>query len=158
MAAGQGIVYEVIQMMNLEGYNTGGTVHLVINNQIGFTTSWEDARSSTYSTSVAEVVGAPVFHVNGDDPEAVVFVSELAVEFRQAFNTDVFIDMVCYRRNGHNESDEPRFTQPRMWKIIEQHEDLRTVYNKKLIARGDVDEQLAKDMAKKFRRLAGAVG
>ena len=149
--AGQGIVYEVIQMMNLEGYNTGGTVHLVINNQIGFTTSWEDARSSTYSTSVAEVVGAPVFHVNGDDPEAVVFVSELAVEFRQAFNTDVFIDMVCYRRNGHNESDEPRFTQPRMWKIIEQHEDLRTVYNKKLIARGDVDEQLAKDMAKKFR-------
>lgn len=149
--AGQGIVYEVIQMMNLEGYNTGGTVHLVINNQIGFTTSWEDARSSTYSTSVAEVVQAPVFHVNGDDPEAVVFVSELAIEYRQAFNTDVFIDMVCYRRNGHNESDEPRFTQPKMWKIIEQHPDLRTVYNKILMARGDVDEQLAKDMATKFR-------
>jgi 2-oxoglutarate dehydrogenase E1 component len=149
--AGQGIVYEVIQMMNLEGYNTGGSVHLVINNQIGFTTSWEDARSSTYCTSVAEVVQAPVFHVNGDDPEAVVFAAELAIEYRQAFNTDVFVDMVCYRRNGHNESDEPRFTQPEMWKIIEKHEDPRTLYNKKLIARGDVDEQLAKDMEAKFR-------
>jgi len=149
--AGQGIVYEGIQMMSLEGYNTGGTMHLVINNQIGFTTSWEDARSSTYCTSVAEVVQAPVFHVNGDDPEAVVFVSELAIEYRQAFNTDVFIDLVCYRRNGHNESDEPRFTQPKMWKIIEQHEDLRTIYNKKLLTRGDVDEQLAIDMAATFR-------
>lgn len=149
--AGQGIVYEVIQMMSLEGYNTGGTVHLVINNQIGFTTSWEDARSSTYCTSVAEVVQAPVFHVNGDDPEACVFAAELAVEYRQAFNTDVFIDLVCYRKHGHNESDEPRFTQPEMWKIIEKHADPRTVYNQKLIARGDVDEQLAKDMEAKFR-------
>ncbi|MBK8196220.1 MAG: 2-oxoglutarate dehydrogenase E1 component [Lewinellaceae bacterium] len=149
--AGQGIVYEVTQMMSLEGFNTGGTVHLVINNQIGFTTDWEDARSSTYCTSVAEVVQAPVFHVNGDDPEAVVFVSELAIEYRQMFNTDVFIDMVCYRRNGHNESDEPRFTQPAMWKIIEKHPDPRTVYNRKLIARGDVDEQLAKDMEQRFK-------
>jgi 2-oxoglutarate dehydrogenase E1 component len=149
--AGQGIVYELIQMMHLEGYNTGGSVHLVINNQIGFTTSWEDARSSTYCTSVAEVVQAPVFHVNGDDPEAVVFAAELAIEYRQMFNTDVFVDIVCYRRNGHNESDEPRFTQPEMWKIIEKHEDLRAVYNKILVARGDVDEQLAKDMEAKFR-------
>jgi 2-oxoglutarate dehydrogenase E1 component len=149
--AGQGIVYELIQMMNLEGYNTGGSVHLVINNQIGFTTGWEDARSSTYSTSVAEVVQAPVFHVNGDDPEAVVFAAELAIEYRQQFNTDVFVDIVCYRRNGHNESDEPRFTQPEMWKIIEKHDDPRTVYNKKLVARGDVDEQLSKDMEAKFR-------
>ncbi len=149
--AGQGIVYEVTQMMSLQGYNTGGTVHLVINNQIGFTTDWEDARSSTYCTSVADVVQAPVFHVNGDDPEAVVFVAELAIEYRQRFNTDVFIDMVCYRRNGHNESDEPRFTQPAMWKIIEKHPDPRTVYNQKLIARGDVDEQLAKDMEQRFR-------
>ena len=149
--AGQGIVYEVTQMMGLEGYNTGGTVHLVINNQIGFTTDWEDARSSTYCTSVAEVVQAPVFHVNGDDPEAVVFVAELAIEYRQMFNTDVFIDMVCYRRNGHNESDEPRFTQPAMWKIIEKHPDPRSVYSQKLIARGDVDEQLAKDMEQRFR-------
>jgi 2-oxoglutarate dehydrogenase E1 component len=149
--AGQGIVYEVIQMMNLEGYNTGGSVHVVINNQIGFTTSWEDARSSTYCTSVAEVVQAPVFHVNGDDPEAVVYAAELAIEFRQMFNTDVFLDVVCYRRNGHNESDEPRFTQPEMWKIIEKHEDPRTIYNKILVARGDVDEQIAKDMELKFR-------
>ncbi|MBL7826972.1 MAG: 2-oxoglutarate dehydrogenase E1 component [Saprospiraceae bacterium] len=149
--AGQGIVYEGMQMMHLQGYNTGGTVHLVINNQIGFTTGWEDARSSTYCTSVAEVVQAPVFHVNGDDPEAVVFAAELAIEFRQMFNTDVFIDLVCYRRNGHNESDEPRFTQPEMWKIIEKHEDPRTLYTQKLIARGDVDEQLAKDMEAKFR-------
>ncbi|HLP94826.1 MAG TPA: 2-oxoglutarate dehydrogenase E1 component [Saprospiraceae bacterium] len=149
--AGQGIVYEVIQMMNLEGYNTGGTVHLVINNQIGFTTGWEDARSSTYCTSVAEVVQAPVFHVNGDDPEACVFAAELAIEYRQAFNTDVFIDLVCYRRNGHNESDEPRFTQPALWKIIEKHQDPRTLYSQKLIARGDVDEQLAKDMEAQFK-------
>ncbi|MFN0035135.1 MAG: 2-oxoglutarate dehydrogenase E1 component [Saprospiraceae bacterium] len=149
--AGQGIVYEVIQMMSLDGYNTGGTVHLVINNQIGFTTGWEDARSSTYCTSVAEVVQAPVFHVNGDDPEACVFAAELAIEYRQAFNTDVFIDLVCYRRNGHNESDEPRFTQPEMWKIIEKHADPRTIYNQKLVARGDVDEQLSKDMEAQFK-------
>ncbi len=149
--AGQGIVYEVIQMMSLEGYNTGGTVHLVINNQIGFTTGWEDARSSTYCTSVADVVQAPIFHVNGDDPEACVFAAELAIEYRQAFNTDVFIDLVCYRRHGHNESDEPRFTQPGIWKIIEKHADPRTIYNQKLIARGDVDEQLATDMEAKFR-------
>ncbi|MFM7400881.1 MAG: 2-oxoglutarate dehydrogenase E1 component, partial [Bacteroidota bacterium] len=149
--AGQGIVYEVIQMMNLEGYNTGGTVHLVINNQIGFTTGWEDARSSHYCSSIAEVVEAPVFHVNGDDPEAVVYAAELAIEYRQKFNTDVFLDVVCYRRNGHNESDEPRFTQPEMWKIIEKHEDPRTLYTRTLIARGDVDEQLAKDMEARFR-------
>ena len=149
--AGQGIVYEVIQMMSLDGYNTGGSVHLVINNQIGFTTGWEDARSSTYCTSIAEVVQAPVFHVNGDDPEACVFAAELAIEYRQAFNTDVFLDLVCYRRNGHNESDEPRFTQPEMWKIIEKHSDPRTIYNKILVDRGDVDEQLAKDMEAKFK-------
>jgi 2-oxoglutarate dehydrogenase E1 component len=149
--AGQGIVYEVIQMMSLKGYLTGGTIHFVINNQIGFTTDWEDARSSTYCTSIAEVVGAPVFHVNGDDPEAVVYATELATEFRQQFNTDVFIDMVCYRRNGHNESDEPRFTQPAMWKIIEQHADPRTIYSNILAARGDLDEKLAKEMEVRFK-------
>ena len=149
--AGQGIVYEVTQMMSLAGYNTGGTVHLVINNQIGFTTSWEDARSSTYCTSVAEVVQAPVFHVNGDDPEAVVFATELATEYRQRFNSDVFIDMVCYRKNGHNESDEPRFTSPGLWKIIEKHDDPRKIYNEILIKRGDVDEQLALTMEATFK-------
>jgi 2-oxoglutarate dehydrogenase E1 component len=149
--AGQGIVYEVTQMMSLAGYNTGGTVHFVINNQIGFTTDWEDARSSTYCTSVAEVVQAPVFHVNGDDPEAVVFAVELAAEFRQKFKSDVFIDMVCYRRNGHNESDEPRFTQPALWKIIEKHPDPRALYNSVLVGRGDVDEKLAKDMEAHFK-------
>ncbi len=149
--AGQGVVYETIQMSQLQGYYTGGTIHLVINNQIGFTTGWEDARSSTYCTSVAEVVQAPVFHVNGDDPEAVVHAAELAMEYRQMFNSDVFIDLVCYRRYGHNESDEPRFTHPHIWQIIDHHPNPREIYNKILLARGDVDEQLAKDMEAKFR-------
>jgi 2-oxoglutarate dehydrogenase E1 component len=149
--AGQGVVYETIQMSQLKGYYTGGTMHLVINNQIGFTTGWEDARSSTYCTSVAEVVQAPVFHVNGDDPEAVVFAVELATEYRQHFNSDVFIDLVCYRRYGHNESDEPRFTQPGLWAIIDQHRNVRELYNQRLIQRGEVDEQLAKNMESKFR-------
>jgi 2-oxoglutarate dehydrogenase E1 component len=149
--AGQGVVYETIQMSQLKGYYTGGTIHLVINNQIGFTTGWEDARSSTYCTSVAEVVQAPVFHVNGDDPEAVVFAVELATEYRQHFNSDVFIDLVCYRRYGHNESDEPRFTQPGLWAIIDKHRNVRELYNQRLIERGEVDEQLAKNMESKFR-------
>jgi 2-oxoglutarate dehydrogenase E1 component len=149
--AGQGIVYEVTQMMSLDGYNTGGTIHLVINNQIGFTTGWEDARSSTYCSSVAEVVQAPVFHVNGDDPEAVVFAAELAAEYRSQFQTDVFIDLVCYRKNGHNESDEPRFTHPTLWKIIDKHPNLREIYNETLVKRGDVDEQMAKEMEANFR-------
>jgi 2-oxoglutarate dehydrogenase E1 component len=150
--AGQGIVYEVIQMSNLPGYYTGGTIHLVINNQIGFTTDWEDARSSTYCTSVANVVQAPVFHVNGDDPEAVVFASELAVEYRQLFNSDVFIDMVCYRKYGHNESDEPRFTQPQMWKLIDVHPSPRQMYMNKLIARGDMDAASGIALEESFRQ------
>ncbi|MCC7244980.1 MAG: 2-oxoglutarate dehydrogenase E1 component, partial [Saprospiraceae bacterium] len=149
--AGQGIVYEVSQMMSLAGYNVGGTLHLVINNQIGFTTAWEDARSSTYCTSIAEAIQAPVFHVNGDDVEAVVFAAELAAEYRQKFNTDVFIDLVCYRKNGHNESDEPRFTSPGLWKIIEKKHDPRKVYSDLLISRGDVDEALALNMEASFK-------
>ena len=148
--AGQGIVYEVAQMSNLAGYYTGGTIHFVINNQIGFTTNFDDARSSTYCTAVASVIEAPVFHVNGDDPEAVVFAMELAVEYRQKFNSDVFVDMVCYRRHGHNEGDDPKFTQPLMYDIINKHPDPRTIYTETLVKRGDLDKDLAKKMEKEF--------
>jgi len=151
--AGQGIVYEVIQMAKLNGYHVGGTIHFVINNQVGFTTDWEDARSSIYCTDVAKVIDAPVLHVNGDDPEAVVFCAKLAVEFRQKFKKDIFIDMVCYRRHGHNESDEPKFTQPALYNIISRHPNPREVYFKKLMERGDVDAKLADNMDKEFRNL-----
>ncbi len=149
--AGQGIVYEVTQMAKLKGYETGGTLHFVINNQVGFTTDFEDARSSIYCTDVAKIIDAPVFHVNGDDPEAVVFVSKMAVEFREAFNRDVFIDMVCYRRYGHNESDEPKFTQPTLYNIIANHPNPREIYNQKLVSQGDVDEKLAVEMDAEFK-------
>jgi len=151
--AGQGIVYEITQMSQLPGYYTGGTVHFVINNQIGFTTGWDEGRSSIYCTQVAEVVQAPVFHVNGDDPEAVVFAVELAIKYRQMFNSDVYIDMVCYRKYGHNESDEPRFTQPDLYAVINNHPNAREVYNNMLIRRGEVDRQLAAEMEKDFRAL-----
>jgi 2-oxoglutarate dehydrogenase E1 component len=149
--AGQGIVYEVTQMAKLRGYETGGTIHFVINNQVGFTTDFEDARSAIYCTDVAKIIDAPVFHVNGDDPEAVVFVSKIAAEFRQQFNRDVFIDMVCYRRNGHNESDEPRFTQPTLYSNITNHPNPREIYTQKLITRGDIDAQLASQMDSEFK-------
>jgi len=151
--AGQGIGYELTQMSQLEGYSTGGTIHFVINNQVGFTTDFDDARSSIYSTDVAKLVDAPVLHVNGDDPEAVVFCVQFAVEYRQKFNRDIFVDMVCYRRHGHNESDEPKFTQPSLYNLISKHPNPREVYNKTLIERGDVDAQLAKNMDKDFRSL-----
>ena len=148
--AGQGIVFETIQMSKLEGYATGGTVHLVINNQIGFTTDFDDARSSTYSTGVASVVHAPVFHVNGDDPEALVFAVEMAMEYRQEFNEDVFIDMLCYRRHGHNEGDDPKFTQPEMYDIIVKHPNAREIYLKELIERGHLQKKLADEMEEQF--------
>ncbi|MDH3711164.1 MAG: 2-oxoglutarate dehydrogenase E1 component [Cyclobacteriaceae bacterium] len=151
--AGQGLVYEVAQMSKLEGYQTGGTIHFVINNQVGFTTDFEEARSSIYCTDVAKIIDAPVLHVNGDDPEAVIFCAKLAAEFRQRFNRDIFIDMVCYRRHGHNESDEPKFTQPSLYNIISKHPNPREVYNKRLIDRGEVDAELAKNMDKEFRGL-----
>jgi 2-oxoglutarate dehydrogenase E1 component len=151
--AGQGIVYEVIQMSKLLGFSTGGTIHFVINNQVGFTTDFDDARSSIYCTDVAKVIDSPVLHVNGDDPEAVVFCMKLAIEFRQKFQRDIFIDMVCYRRHGHNESDEPKFTQPSLYNIISRHPNPRELYNKRLIERGDVDAELAKSMDKQFRDL-----
>ncbi|CAM3488060.1 2-oxoglutarate dehydrogenase E1 component [Aquirufa ecclesiirivi] len=149
--AGQGIVYEVTQMAKLKGYSTGGTIHFVINNQVGFTTDFEDARSAIYCTDVAKIIDAPVFHVNGDDPEAVVFVSRMAAEFRQEFGRDVFVDMVCYRRNGHNESDEPRFTQPTLYANITNHPNPREIYTQTLIKRGDIDAKLASQMDSEFK-------
>lgn len=148
--AGQGIVYEVLQMSGLEGYYTGGTIHFVINNQIGFTTDFDEARSSDYCTSVAGMVQAPVFHVNGDDPEAVVKCVQIATRYRQKFNADIFIDMVCYRRHGHNEGDDPKYTQPKLYAIIEKHANPREVYNEKLVSNGSVDAELAIEMEKKF--------
>lgn len=151
--AAQGVVYEVTQMSKLEGYHTGGTIHFVINNQVGFTTDFDDARSSIYCTDVAKVIDAPVLHVNGDDPEAVIFCVKLATEFRQKFNRDIFVDMVCYRRHGHNESDEPKFTQPSLYNLISKHPNPREVYNKKLIEKGDVDAEIAENLDKEFRSL-----
>lgn len=148
--AGQGIVYEVVQMSGLKGYYTGGTIHFVINNQIGFTTDFDDARTADYSTSIAAMIQAPVLHVNGDDPEAVVKCVNIATRFRQKFNTDVFIDMVCYRRHGHNEGDDPKYTQPKLYSLIEKHANPREVYNQKLIENGSIDADLAKEMEKKF--------
>ena len=149
--AGQGIVYEVLQMSKLPGYDTGGTVHFVINNQIGFTTDFDDARSADYCTSVAAMVQAPVFHVNGDDPEAVVKIAEIATRYRQEFNSDIFIDMVCYRRHGHNEGDEPKFTQPQLYALIDKHLNPREVYTQFLIENGEPDAKaLAREMEQKF--------
>lgn len=149
--AGQGIVYEVLQMCDLDGYLTGGTIHFVINNQIGFTTDFDDARSSDYCTSLASAVHAPVLHVNGDDAEAVVKCVEIATRYRQEFNADVFIDMVCYRRHGHNEGDDPKFTQPHLYALIEKHPNPREVYTTHLLENGEADaKELAKDMEKKF--------
>ncbi len=149
--AGQGVVYEVLQMSDLEGYYTGGTIHFVINNQIGFTTDFDDARSADYCTSVAAMVQAPVLHVNGDDAEAVVKCAEIATRYRQEFNTDIFIDMVCYRKHGHNEGDDPKYTQPQLYALIDKHLNPREVYVKYLLEQGESDAQeLAKEMEKKF--------
>lgn len=148
--AAQGVVYEVLQMSKLRGYYTGGTIHFVINNQIGFTTDFDDARSSDYCTSLAAMVEAPVFHVNGDDAEAVVKVAEMAARYRQEFNSDIFIDMVCYRKHGHNEGDDPKYTQPRLYDLIGKHPDPRQVYSQKLIDSGDFHADLAREMEKHF--------
>ncbi len=149
--AGQGIVYEVLQMSGLKGYYTGGTIHFVINNQIGFTTDFDEARSSDYCTSLAAAVQSPVLHVNGDDPEAVVKCAEIAARYRQEFNADIFIDMVCYRRHGHNEGDDPKFTQPILYALIDKHPNPREVYTQFLMENGESDaKDLAKDMEKKF--------
>ncbi|MEZ5032818.1 MAG: 2-oxoglutarate dehydrogenase E1 component [Saprospiraceae bacterium] len=148
--AGQGIVFETAQMSQLKGYQVGGTIHFVINNQIGFTTDFDDARTSTYSTAAANMIQAPVIHVNGDDPEAVVWAVELATEYRQAFHSDVFIDMVCYRRHGHNEGDDPQFTQPEMYRIIKDHPNPREIYVQQLHDNGSLDAKLADEMEQAY--------
>ena len=151
--AGQGIIYEITQMANLPGYTTGGTIHFVINNQVGFTTDYDDARSSIYCTDIGKIVDAPILHVNGDDAEAVNFCAELAVDYRQKFGKDIYIDLLCYRRHGHNESDEPKFTQPKLYNVIAKHPNPREVYSKRLVEKGDTDAQMAKRMDKEFRSL-----
>lgn len=148
--AGQGIIYEVLQMSKLRGYYSGGTIHYVINNQIGFTTDFDDARSADYCTSAAAMIEAPVFHVNGDDAEAVAKVAELAAHYRQKFNSDIFIDVVCYRKHGHNEGDDPKYTQPKLYQLIGKHPSPREVYSEQLTKAGDVHAGLAKEMEKHF--------
>ena len=148
--AGQGIVYEVIQMSQLDGYRTGGTLHIVINNQVGFTTNYLDARSSTYCTDVAKTTLCPVFHVNGDDIEAVVQTLDIALRYRQEYNRDVFVDLLCYRKYGHNEGDEPKFTQPKLYKLIANHPNPREIYLKRLIDEKVVSEEEGNHMEKQF--------
>ena len=148
--AAQGVVYEVVQMAKLDGYKTGGTIHIVINNQVGFTTNFTDARSSIYCTDVGKVTLSPVFHVNGDDVEALVYTVRMAMEFRQLFKGDVFIDLLCYRKYGHNEGDEPRFTQPLLYKAISTHPNPLQIYNAKLAEQGIVGAGLVKEMEKQF--------
>ena len=155
--AGQGVVAETLNLSQLRGYRTGGTVHVVVNNQVGFTTSPAASRSSLYCTDVARMVQAPIFHVNGDDPEACIRVARLAFEYRQAFNKDVVIDLVCYRRRGHNEGDDPSYTQPLMYDLIEQKRSVRKLYTESLIGRGDITleeaEQVLKDYQQQLERV-----
>ena len=149
--AGQGVNAEVLQLSQLGGYRTGGTIHIVINNQVGFTTSPHASRTSQYSTDFAKIIQAPVFHVNGDDPEACVRVARLAFEYRQEFNKDVVVDMICYRRRGHNEGDEPSFTQPLMYKLIDAKRSTRTLYTEALVGRGDITPEEAEGIARDYQ-------
>jgi 2-oxoglutarate decarboxylase len=149
--AGQGVVAETLNLALLRGYRTGGTIHIIVNNQIGFTTSPQDSRSSEYCTDVAKMVGAPIFHVNGDDPEAAAWVARIAVDFRQAFKKDVIIDMLCYRRRGHNEGDDPSVTQPYMYDVIDTKRGVRKTYTEALIGRGDISLKEAEDALRDYQ-------
>ena len=149
--AGQGVVAETLNLSQLRGYRTGGTVHVVVNNQVGFTTSPSASRSSLYCTDIARMIAAPIFHVNGDDPEACVRVAKLAVEYRREFKKDVVIDMVCYRRRGHNEADNPSFTQPQMYDIIDNKRSVRKLYTEALVGRGDITLEDAEAALKDFQ-------
>ncbi|MDQ4103634.1 MAG: multifunctional oxoglutarate decarboxylase/oxoglutarate dehydrogenase thiamine pyrophosphate-binding subunit/dihydrolipoyllysine-residue succinyltransferase subunit [Actinomycetota bacterium] len=159
--AGQGVVAETLNLSQLRGYRTGGTVHVIVNNQVGFTTAPQYARSSEFSTDVAKTIGAPVFHVNGDDPESCVWVAKLAVDYRQAFQKDVVIDMICYRRRGHNEGDDPSMTQPKMYDIIDSKRSVRKSYTEALIGRGDISveeaERALKDYAQQLEHVFNEV-
>ncbi len=148
--AGQGLVAETLNLSQLPGYQTGGTIHIVVNNQIGFTTAPSEGRSTRYCTDVAKMIEVPIFHVNGEDPEAVVAVGELAMDFRQTFGKDVVIDMVCYRRHGHNEGDEPGFTQPLMYEKIKNRISIRELYTEQLVMRGELTSQEAETIAETF--------
>ena len=150
--AGQGVVSETLSLSLLKGYRTGGTIHIIVNNQVGFTTSPHAARSSTYSTDIAKMIQAPVFHVNGDDPEACVRIAKVAFEYRQMFNKDVVIDMICYRRRGHNEGDEPSFTQPLMYKLIDAKRSTRKLYTEALIGRGDITVEEAEEVLRDYQQ------
>jgi multifunctional 2-oxoglutarate metabolism enzyme len=150
--AGQGVVAETLELSQLRGYRTGGTVHIVVNNQVGFTTAPESSRSSVYSTDVARAIQAPIFHVNGDDPEAVVRVGHLAFAYRQAFGKDVVIDMICYRRRGHNEADNPSFTQPLMYDLIDAKRSTRKLYTESLIGRGDITMEEAEQALRDYQQ------
>jgi multifunctional 2-oxoglutarate metabolism enzyme len=149
--AGQGVVAETINLSQLRGYRTGGTIHIVVNNQVGFTTSPTESRSSMYCTDVARMIQAPIFHVNADDPEACIRVARLAFAFRQEFNKDVVIDLICYRRRGHNEGDDPSFTQPRMYDLIEKKRSVRKLYTEALIGRGDITVEDAEAVMTRFQ-------
>lgn len=149
--AGQGLVYEIVQMAQLDGYKTGGTIHIVVNNQIGFTTNYLDARSSTYCTDIGKVTLSPVLHVNADDAEAVVHATNFALEFRMNFGRDVFIDLLGYRKYGHNEGDEPRFTQPKLYKAIAKHNNPRDIYAQKLISEGIIDADYVANLEKEYK-------
>ena len=150
--AGQGLVAETLNLSQLPGYRTGGTIHIVVNNQIGFTTAPSEGRSTRYCTDVAKMIEVPIFHVNGEDPEAVVYVGELALDFRQTFGQDVVIDMICYRRHGHNEGDEPAFTQPLMYEKIKNRISIRELYTEQLVMAGELSSRGGRDDRRDVRR------